>query len=471
MRAVGTAIASFAGYLGAYPSTDPRRKFLEGLKFQRTTANEAISYNLPTLIAQARHIERSTASGRGVVEALKADIVGTGIDIGPDTGDDALNKAIHAEFIDWAECCGINGESLWELQSQACGEWGVAGALLWRLLVLPERATDGHIPLVIQPLEPEWLSPIPVAAVPQGLTYVNGIELDRYGRAVAYHLRDPSLGVGLSPTGERVPAAQVIHGFERRRPLQAHGEPVLAPAIERIIQEQDLVDIELSAARSTAGLAIAITSDYHPGITDDDGSPVEDIPINSTVRLRPGEDAKSIRNERPNQLIDAFRRMLQGDVAAACRIAVKWLRRDYSGATFMNARMEQLDSKRLHKPTQDWFGKYAAGAPYLAALPWILLRIGRTLPNEPRARRQMLRFKLLPDLPEYVDPLKDGEAAAQNVGNNLTTLEAECSARGRDWRKVLEQRAIEKKEIERLGLMPIEKQPAQQQQTEEPADA
>jgi capsid protein len=157
------------------------------------------------------------------------------------------------------------------------------------------------------------------------------------------------------------------------------------------------------------------------------------------TRLFPGEDAKILQSSRPNQLVAPFRDMLHKDLAAGGRVARKWLDRDYSSATFMNTRMEQADSKRMHKPTQNWLARHVASGPYLRALRWILLTSGQALPELPGAMKKLQAHKVLPDLPEYVDPLKDGQAAIQNIAGGLSTLEDECSSRGRDYQKIIEQ--------------------------------
>ncbi len=458
VRAIGTAIANFAGWLGAYSSTDPRRKLLEGWAVQRATANQALGYNIPTLVNQCRHLERNCPSARSIVEGLVADIIGTGIDVAPDTGSEPRDEKIRKAFLEWAECAGADGSTLWELQAQAMREICAAGSFLWRLVILPERVAEGGIPLAILPLEVEWLSAQPIVGTPMapGSLFVNGVEMDKIGRPIAYHIADPNtVSLGGVANGERVLAKHIVHGFERRRAFQTQGEPILAPLIERLQQEEDLVRIELQGAKISAGLAVAIESEYHEDATDEattDPQAVTDISPGTVNRLFPGEKVSVIQSTRPNQLIEAFRRMLRGDLAAAARCARKWLDRDYSSATFMNTRMEQADSKRMHKPTQNWLGRHIASRPYLEALPWLLLKEGQTLPAPGPMRKKIQAHKLLPDLPEYVDPLKDGEAAIQNMAGNLSTLEEECSSRGKDWVKILEQRKKEKEALKAAGL-------------------
>ena len=47
------------------------------------------------------------------------------------------------------------------------------------------------------------------------------------------------------------------------------------------------------------------------------------------------------------------------------------------------------------------------------------------------------------DRPKYVDPEKDSKAADFQVKNGLSTIEEECAARGKDYRKIREQRQKE----------------------------
>lgn len=459
MRSAAAALAStanFVGWSGAYDSTNLKRKTMEGWRLQKTTANQALGSTLQTLVDQSRQLERTSPIARGVVEGLKADIIGTGIDVEPDTGDEELNKRIREEWLLWAEHAGVDGAPLWEIQSMAAGEWAVAGCILHRYLILPERLDAGHLPLAILPLEPEWLSALPIQPVPAGCSFVYGKVMDRLGRPIAYDLQDPNLAAaGYGFGGERVPAYEICHGFEKRRAFQAQGEPVLAPVIERIKQTDDIVAIELAAAKATAAPAVAITSAVDPGSTDASGASVTDIPAGATVRLLPGEGVETIENKRPSQLIAPFMSAMQGSIASACRVARKWLNKSYDGATYMNTRMEQLDSSRQQRPVQQWMGRHVASAPYERLLPWILMRLGIPMPTDPAERRKLFAHKVVPDVPEYVDPLKDGEAAEQNINANLSSLQRECGKRGIDWRKNLAEKAEANAEIKRLGLEPV----------------
>jgi capsid protein len=70
---------------------------------------------------------------------------------------------------------------------------------------------------------------------------------------------------------------------------------------------------------------------------------------------------------------------------------------------------------------------------------------------------------------EHVDPLKEADADAAMVANNMASLSEVCSKRGRDWRVVLRQRAAEKAMEREMGVEPQQPAARQPQPQEQPA--
>lgn len=447
-----------ANYLfasSAYASTDASKDSLRRFRPTNMTADSALYGSLSLLIAQARQLERSTPLGRSVVDALSAELVGSGIDVLPVTGDADTDRDLQQGFHDWAAHAMVDGSSLWAWQSASARELGTAGAALARVLVRPERIQKNWLPICLLPLEVEWLSIQPVAEISVGHEYFRGVELDALGLPVFYHLRHPYASAG----GERVPAAEIIHVFEKRRPQQTHGEPILAPVIERILQDSRLVEAELSAALATTAPAGAITTEGAglPGDGDDSTSddPQIDFQSGSVARLMPGEKVEFFSNPRATEDIHPFRSEIRGDVAAACRISSWWLDRDPSRANYSSMRMDQLLSKRATVSLKELIGQGTAGRPYELALPWICLKLCRAL------KAEMYRYDLRPDQPEYVDPVKDVSASILAIASGLSTFEIECSSRGKDHKQIVEKLATEKQQMEAAGLAwPVVAKPA-----------
>lgn len=435
---VATLLNSIAGT--GYNATDPRRKLLGNVYgANKASANTLLSSSGPVLRSHCRNLERNNPSARAGIEAINGLVVGTGIDLAPDTGDDTQNAMIRTAFYEWVMSCGVDGSDIYRLQSIAMREIVTVGEAIWRIV-----PGDGPIPLRVLPLESEWLSDVAAMAPANGCTICSGVELDAYGQPVSYFIEPPEMG-----KPERVPARSIVHMFERRRPLQARGEPWLAPVIETLMNERDLVDAELYAAKQTAAMALVITADRHDTLdTTEDGDtddPAQAIRIGGVARLYPGEDIKSFGHTRPSQMIAPFRQMLRGDLAAALRIPVRFLDRDVSRANYSSMRADMIDTDRLLAPVREWVGHQSIGRLYQIAAPMLSAMVG--FPVDPT------KYRLLPDGQPYVDPVKDVRASVDAIAAGLSTHEAEISKKGGDYRQIWKQKKLEQDQANEIGIV------------------
>jgi lambda family phage portal protein len=435
---VATLLTGFVG--GGYTATDPRRKLISGstISANRASANTLLSSSLPVLRSHCRHLERNNPTARAAIEALVGLVVGSGIALEPDTGNPDADARIREVFNSWIETIGVDGSSIYQLQALALRELPPAGEAIWRIVPGP-----GPIPMRVLALESEWLSDTDASAPAAGCSLAAGIELDRYGQPVSYYLAPPERG-----KSEKVDASNIIHVFERRRPLQARGEPWLSPVIETLMNERDLVDAELLAAKQTASMALVITSESHDNLdTTEDGDaedPAQSLRVGGVARMYPGESVSAFSHTRPSQQIAPFRQMLRGDIAAALRIPQRFLDRDVSRANYSSMRADMLDTERLLAPVREWLGHQTIGRLYRQAAPILSAVAGfRVDPS---------KYRLLPDGQPYVDPAKDAAAAVAAIAGGLSTLEAEISKRGGDWKQVAAQRQAESIELARSEI-------------------
>lgn len=447
-------MAVFSGYLAAYASTDVGRKSMQGFKPRKATANQALVPTLTTLVAQCRHLDRTSSEARGVVDGLVADVIGSGIDILPDTGNDDWNLLLLNAWHRYWDCATIDGRPLNEWQAAAFRDMCTAGASLDRFILDTARIENGHIPFALLPLEVEWLAEVPVRPVEPTNVFVRGVEVDKYGRPKFYHLLNPEFFYTVA-LGERVPADEINHAFEQRRKNQFLGEPILAPAVERLMQIDKLIRTELQASVNTAAPAIAITAEVHSGDNQDpavEGDPVTDMPAGAVVRLLPGEKLESVSPNRPNPLLEPFYSCMVGAVAAGTHSAKTSITRDFGNTTFMNARFEQQAQGRSLAPLRSVAGRMLAGRIYEAAFDWLLIQCGIPKPTDPLKLAKLRRYEIRPDAPPYVDPVKDVLASANAIAQNLSTYGIECSAHGRDFDSIVRERAIENKKLTAAGL-------------------
>jgi capsid protein len=279
--------------LGGYSTTEPSNKITRDFRPSNRSALDLAVSDLPTVRSQGRQLDRVHGPARAATEAIAANIVGSGIALHPDTGDEIADAKLLDAWNAWIETCGINGETLWQLQTQAARELAPVGEFIWRIVVIPD-ADPGTIPLRVMPLESEWLAQYPGNSAAEGTTFAAGKELDRFGRAVATHLEDPN---GRWPGVERVPEKWIIHGFEPRRAVMVRGEPWLAPVIQTMLQERRLVDAELRSAENTAGMAAAITQKDAEVIASDDGAGSTEINI-GVGRGRSAQNRQALAKSR-----------------------------------------------------------------------------------------------------------------------------------------------------------------------------
>lgn len=430
--------SSLGSLIGTYDAVDPRNKAMRGQLARNASAGDLVT-SLPYLRNLCRNFERNNTTVRSGTEAIVAITVGSGIALEPDTGDEALDAKIRPHWIKYLRSCGINGQNIYQLQSSGMRDAVVAGELLWRFVIDPVRLAKGMIPLAIMPLEPEWLGDFAYNQPTNNTGTIGGVDVDEFCRSVAYNLKSPN---GKS---EKVPAASIVHWFERRRSLQIRGEPWWAPVLTTLRQEKDLITAELEAAKNTAGFAAAITTAHGMGLQSDErGSPVRDIEIGSVLELAPGEDVKMLGHTRPSQQISPFRDMLRGDVAAAMRLPKRFLDRDLSQANYSSQRGDNVDQERLSGPLRDDFGHGTIGRVWTEVLPYLCMLAGVPMGD--------YHYRLVPDGQAYVDPLKDAQASAFSIAFGLSDYETEVGKRGADYKKVWEKLAKQAGEMKVLGL-------------------
>ena len=124
------------------------------------------------------------------------------------------------------------------------------------------RIEDGlPVPLQLQVLEPDHLDSMKSGELPDGGFIVQGIEFDALGRRRAYWLfsTHPGDSRGRSLVSKPVPAAQVLHLYERLRPGQVRGVPWFAPVILKLRDLDDYDDAELMRKKIEACFAAFVT--------------------------------------------------------------------------------------------------------------------------------------------------------------------------------------------------------------------
>ena len=402
---------------------------------------------------RARDSARNDWSGESGVQKWTTNLVGTGI---VPRWADATVGPLWNEFVTQADADGVL--DLYGMQTLATRTWLDSGEVFLRRrprsLALPLSA-----PMQVQLIEADFVPLFDTSTwpgMPVGNIIRQGIELNVYGRRVAYwmykaHPGDQVPGVSPSPLDLiRVLASDVSHMFEPKRPGQLRGVSMLAPVLMRLRSAVDYEDAVLDRQKLANLFTMLITrqlpddlSDVPlnpdtglPKMFDNDGTPMAGLEPGISQTLRPGENVVfSNPPEAGTTYSDYLRTTGLGTAAGqglpyelhsgdilnvsdrTLRVVVNEFRR------FAEQRQWQIVIPQFCRPVVNWW------ADALVLGGSVSLRLAA----------QIRAPEWSPQGWEYLHPVQDvqGKIAARDAG--FISTSQIISQRGDDPQKVLEQ--------------------------------
>ncbi|WP_237049797.1 phage portal protein [Lysobacter gummosus] len=420
------------------------------------------------LRVRSRDLVRRNAWANAAVEAFVSNAVGTGIKPQSLIADQTQREALQALWRDWcdeADAAGLT--DLYGLQALACRALLEGGECLVRLR--PRRPEDGlAVPLQLQVLEPEHLPLTLNREEPNGNVIRAGIEFNRLGRRVAYHLylSHPQDGA-MAPMSRqggldtfRVPAAEVLHIFRPLRPGQIRGEPWLARALVKLNELDQYDDAELVRKKTAAMFAGFITRDGPEDPLPGDGPPNESG--NAPLGLEPGtlqilEAGENVTFSQPADVgssYDAFLRAQFRAVAAAMGVTYEQLTGDLSGVNYSSIRAGLLEFRRRCEMVQHSVLVFQLCRPiWNAFVDAAVLSGAIELPGYRRRKRQYRACKWVPQGWSWVDPEKEFNAMILAIRAGLLSRSEAIASSGYDAETIDREIAADAQRADALGLV------------------
>lgn len=379
----------------------------------------------------------------------------------------AINADVEEQFGAWsaAENCHTGGALHFaDFERACCDEVFTAGEVIIRKHYA--KFGDSAVPLALELVEAERIADemsAPVGGVP-GVNMNLGIEVDEFGRAVAYwirsrHLNELRPGQGGSKV-TRVPAEQIIHLRLVNRWPQTRGEPWLHGVLRKLNNMEEYTASELLAARMGANYFATIESpDENPLPTEvqEDNSKAMDIEAGMIDQLAPGDELKFHAPNRPNTALDPFMRYMLREIASGVGVSYESLSRDYSQSNYSSSRLSLLDDRDLWRVLQQWWARSFREPLHRAWLAQaVLARAVASIPLDQYMltpeRFAAVRWKFRGW--SWVDPTKEVRAYKEAVGAGFTTISAVIAATGGgvDLEDVIAERQAENKAYEAAGF-------------------
>jgi lambda family phage portal protein len=456
------------GQLQRYAAADPSRGHHGWARQGDGSANAQTARSLPMMRARIRELVRDDAYARRILDVLSANTVGDGIVPRAATGREGRDRLLQQAWAEWAETTQIDVEGVHDvygLQALAHRAWKESGEVFLRALWLAPaeaRARGLRVPLQFQILEADYL-----AAFLDGRTetttgnrILQGVEVDREGRRVAYHFYKAhpgdtyqlgfQAGYGLDTT--RVPASDVVHLYKPTRPGQVRGVPEMHAVALKIRALQDYHEAQLFRAKIEACLAAFVTSSEDGGRSPlgqeartPEGDRVESFEPGMVGYLRPGEDVKFMDPSGSGGHAEYSKQALQA-IAVGAGLTYDQLTGDLTSANYSSLRAGKIEVRRRTSQEQ-----WQVMVPRLCEPIWrFMVFAGETAGLWGRGSAQV---KWAPPRHEPIDPYKDAQADLLQVRAGFKTLNQAIAESGFDPGDQLAEIASANAELDRLNLV------------------
>lgn len=453
-RKVGAMIGGFEGGLSA------RR--LKTFHASRAHVNTLIQASGADMTARARYLIRNNGYAVNAVESWAGNAVGTGIKPSSGIADAVLKDQVQRLWLRWTDESDAEGlTDFYGQQRRAAREIFITGEVFFR--IRPRlKEDDLSVPLQLQMLPAEMLPLSHNEQLANGNRIRQGIEFDRIGRRVAYHLlrRHPGdiTDPGLAGETVRVPAESMLHIVDPVDAGQLRGISRFAPALVKLFLLDQYDDAELDRKKVAAmfvGFVRRPERDFdNGGDTDERGEPLLPLEPGQLQILDDGEDItfSSPADVGGNYESFQYRTLLQ--VAAALGLPYANMSADMLKANYSNTRAALLEFRRRVEAFQHSVIVFQlCRAVWARWMDMAVLSGSLALPDFEAQRRDYQSCNWLPPRWDWVDPLKDIRAEIVAIEAGLKSRTQAIAERGFDAAMVDAEIAADYRREDCLGLL------------------
>lgn len=424
---------------------------------------------------RARDSVRNDWAGEAGVTKWATTLVGIGIRARFDKVTNISRRTkITAAWDDW--CCEADAGGVLDfygLTTLCVRAWIESGECFVRLRDRPENLLESGVPFQVQLLESDYcpyqLDTDNWPGMAQGNKIRQGIEFSPDGQRAAYWMYPEHPTDQMTMTAPtianlvRVPADQILHVFEPKRPGQVRGVSVLAPILVRLRNLADFGDATLDRQKIANLFTMFITRELPPDAADIDFDPATGLPkfynqhndsvvtmeSGMTQELQPGEDVKFANPPEAGTMFSEYMRTENMGVAAGQNIPYEL----HSGD------IRNVSDRTLRVVIQE-FRRFATQRQWQIVIPMfcqkVMTKWAKTavLAGVVRpAEYDMVRKPTWsPHGFEYIHPVQDPQGKILEVQAGFRSRSDVIGERGDDAIDVDNQRAADMEREEALGL-------------------
>ena len=376
------------------------KRAVKGFNAPSGSAHEDIDFHNFTMRQRARMLYMAAPVATSAIKTNRTNVIGVGLrlksridrevlGLTPDQAE-KWQKNTEREFSLWASdkrACDATGmNNFYGLQQLALVSWLLSGDCIG---IVKQRKTTRLLPysLRVHLIEADRIATPTGSGLGTSLLYTtgknpdngntisDGVEVDKDGMVVAYHIRSTypfELGAPLRTEWARVLAYQehtglpnVLHVIDTERPDQYRGVSYLAQVIEPLLQLRRYTESELMAAVIesffTAFIKTEASKEEMPFNEVDEETEREPKNPNDYNMgpgqvniMDPGEDVVFAEPKHPNGSFDKFAEAISSQVGAALEIPADLLLKKFN-ASYSASRAALLEAWKAFKMRREWF--------------------------------------------------------------------------------------------------------------------
>ena len=437
---------------------------------QGTSADSEVKNSLRILRNRARSLVRDSDFAKSALRAVKNNVVGQGIKhqaqvrmVRGGRLDERLNSLIEHEWKKWgkAKNCHAGGTLSWsDIQRLCLNSMIESGEVFVRFVY--QQFGDSKVPFGLEILEADFLDDDYTGLESNGNRVRMGVEINEWGRPVAYHFLTYHPGDYQFSYGNiaqkrrvRVPADEIIHLYAAERPGQTRGITAFASAIMRLNNLKGYEEAEIIAARaSSAMMGFVRTPDqelFEDGTYDDQS--VLDFAPGSIRRLAPGEEMQFFSPSRPDDAFTPFVAQMLRAVASGVGCSYTQVSSDFSQSNYSSSRLELLETRAHYKTLQQYMIETLCQRVYEKWMDMAVMSGALRLPGFDIDPDRYYESKWIAPAAQFVDPQKEAEAYKSLVRSGIMTLSQVISLHGGDFEELMRQRQHELAMLDELGIV------------------
>lgn len=427
------------------------------------------------LRARARDLERNADIAESILLAFERNAIGKGLRVQAKplnkdgVEDDVLAKEMEKVFASWCNKnnCDITGESDFvEMQKMIIRRMFVDGGILLVESVNPYDKTA--IPYILQMREVDEIdgNRTSYQINNDGNRIVNGIELNKYNKPVAFWLKKitpDGLQIGDS---ERISAERVFYLRKKQRPSQIREVSKLAPTANKIRDINEFSEAISIKERVLACLSVFIKKAVPMGgvgrggistTNKDKDTGFENATLAPGIvkELAPGDDIATVNPSGQASNAKEFITAQQRLISSGMGLSYEAVSRDMSQVNYSSARQGLIEDFKTYEDAQEFLKKHFLKKVYEQVITYAVLAGKLSIPDFFDNKDRYLNHSWIAPGMSWIDPNREINANKTALESNQTTLANICSANGLDWREVVRQRATEQEYISKY-IKPME---------------